>query len=277
MRKLLISGLALIAFAGSARAQDAEDRIVVTGKKAPAGAVVRRQLREIMTTVDGQLARFSEPVCPVVQGLSPESNHAISDRIRETAQEAGAKVAEPNCAPNIIILIAANSDAITAALRKRYPRVFSGVRPGELRRALRDGPVHAWNTVEVRNEDGEPLSGSEGDAPPMLEVRTASRVTEPVQQVTVQSIVVIDAEAAAGKSLEQVAAFAAMRTLAGARPPSDAARADTIMSLFDKNADPPPSMTRLDSLFLEQLYAGPANRRANATIGRVQRDVRTGE
>ena len=125
---LMRTSLSLLAmatiFAGAtAQAQVVEDRpIVVTGKKTTPKKEALRQLRQIVTTVDGQLARFAEPVCPIVLGLSPESGLAVARRIRDIAAEAGAKVAEDRCDPNIVIIIAADADIFTAALRSAFPR-----------------------------------------------------------------------------------------------------------------------------------------------------------
>lgn len=249
-------------FAGStARAQVVEDRpIVVSGQKGSPKAQAQRQIRQIVTAVDGQLARFADPVCPIVIGLSPESNVAVVQRVRLIATEIGAKVGDDKCEPNIVVIIAADADVFTAALRKRFPKMFAYLRPGELRRAKKEGPVHAWNTVEVRNEDGIRADGGEDGDPPSLEVRTASNIVRATQQVTTSSIVVIDDQAALGKSLTQIADYVAMRTLAGARPPRQAGMADTILSLFDKDgAPPPPMLSALDESFIRELYTGDNN------------------
>lgn len=275
--RVALSLVAMLAvFAGApAHAQVVEDRpIVVTGKKVTPKRDALRQLRQIVSTVDGQLARFAEPVCPIVLGLSPESGRAVARRIRDIAAEAGARVAPDRCDPNIVIIIAADADVFTGALRKRFPKMFAGLRAGELRRAKREGPVHAWNTVEVRNEDGMRLEGGEGDDPPTLTVQSASNITLPTQQVTLQSIIVIDDEAAVGKSLTQIADYAAMRTLAGARPPREAGKADTILSLFDKDGDvPPQTLTRLDSSFIKELYFGEGTATARQKASRISRRV----
>lgn len=258
--RIALSLFALLTmFAGTAaHAQVVDDRpIVVTGKKGSSKEDAQRQLRQIVTTIDGQLARFADPVCPMVIGLSPESNAFVAGRIREIAAEVKAKVAADSCNPNIVVIIATDADIFTAALRKRFPKMFAYLRDGELRRAKREGPVHAWNTVEVRNEDNRGAEGGDGEEPPTLEVKSASNIVRSTQQVTVSSIVVIDSDVAVGKSLTQIADFAAMRTLSGARPPRQAGMADTIMSLFDNDGvPPPPGLTALDEAFIRELYFG---------------------
>ncbi|RYE01915.1 MAG: hypothetical protein EOP61_09905 [Sphingomonadales bacterium] len=279
MRTPLFLFAMLAMFAGrAAHAQVVDDRpIVVTGKKGNAREQVQRQLRQIVTTIDGQLARFADPVCPLVIGLSPESRLFVASRIRAISTEIGARVAADRCEPNIVIIIAADADVFTEALRKRFPRMFASLQPGELRRAKREGPVHAWNTVEVRNEDGLGVEGGDGDEPPSLMVQSASNIVRTTQQVTLSSIVVIDDEAAVGKTLTQIADFAAMRTLSGARPPREAGMADTILSLFDKDGAPPPQgLTELDRGFIKELYSGAGNATARQKSRAIARRV-TGE
>ena len=116
--------------------------------------------------------------------------------------------------------------------------------------------------------------GGEGDDPPTLDIHTASRIRMSTQQVTLQSIVVIDDEAAVGKSLTQIADYAAMRTLAGARPPREAGTADTILALFDKDGGSrPQSLTRLDSSFIKELYSGEGTATARQKANRISRRV----
>lgn len=273
--RIALSLIALLAlFAGStASAQVVEDRpIVVTGQRAPSKKDAQRQLRQIVTTIDGQLARFADPICPMVIGLSPESNAFISGRIRDVAAAIKAKVAPAPCNPNIVIIVATDGDMFTEALRKRFPKMFAYLRPGELRRSKREGPVHAWNTVEVRNEENMGAEGGDGDEPPTLGIQSVSNIVRSTQQVTVSSIVVIDSDAAVGKTLIQIADFAVMRTLSGARPPREAGMADTILSLFDNDgAPPPPGLTALDEAFITELYSGEGNATARQKARRIAR------
>ncbi|HWU95388.1 MAG TPA: hypothetical protein VN029_07305, partial [Sphingomonas sp.] len=71
--------LALALLAGPALAQDkpAQEKprndsdIVVVGAKGVPPKAAKRFVRQISSSVDGQLARFAEPVCPIVAGLGP--------------------------------------------------------------------------------------------------------------------------------------------------------------------------------------------------------------
>lgn len=253
-----------------AAAQDVQrdPDITVTGRREIKRSEANRFVRQVMTTVDGQFARFADPVCPVVIGVPEAFGDIVAARFRDVARDAGIKVAGTKCAPNIIIVVAADADKLVRGLRKQAPGLFRGMELSEIRKAMRTGPVHVWSTVETRNEDGMGASASAADggvadspggstlegASTML-VRTASIIELSTQQVTTRSVIVIDDDAALGKSLAQLADYAAMRTLAGARPPRAGAEADTILTLFDPQAVSPPGATLIDRSYLKGLYA----------------------
>ncbi|MEP9360673.1 hypothetical protein [Sphingomonas sp. KR3-1] len=260
--RILLSALALLLAASPALAQTRppekpqdDSNIVVVGAREVPPATAKRFVRQISSSVDGQLARFAEPVCPLVAGLGPDAARAIEARLRAVARDAGAKVGEPGCHPNIALMVAHDADNFVKALRTRFPGFFGNLNTADLRKALREGPVHAWSTIEVRDELGNGAD-SDDDGIQYVGVSQASRITLPTRQVTVKSIVVIDDKAVVGKSVVQIADYVAMRTLAGARPPKDGSNVDSIITLFDKGSTfTDPELTALDQGFLQGLYA----------------------
>jgi hypothetical protein len=240
----------------SARAQD----VVITAQKEVPPAQARHFVRSIASTgVDGQLARFAEPVCPLVMGLPDKYNLDVAQRIRAVATAAGVEVPKDlKCVPNIVVIVAQNGDAFVKELRKKIPTIFVGVSSTQMKRALRDGPVHVWNTVETRNEDGQGMSAELVDIgntqARVLNVKTASMINLSSQQAVVRSVIILEDDALINKTLTQIADYIAMRTLAGARPPREGGDTATILSLFDAGAVPPPELTSLDRSFLEGVY-----------------------
>lgn len=231
-----------------------DDEIVVVGAREVPPRTAKRFVRQISSSVDGQLARFAEPICPIVAGLGPDAARAIEARLRAVAADAGAKVGEPGCRPNIALMVAHDADDFVKALHKRFPGFFGSLSMVKLRKALREGPVHAWSTIEVRDELGNAI-GSDDDGVKYVERFSASAITAGTRQVTVKSIVVIDDKAVVGKSVVQIADYVAMRTLAGARPPRDGGNVDSIITLFDEgSAFTDPELTALDQGFLQGLY-----------------------
>ncbi len=280
--------LALLGAFGSARAQQTPPApqpapgqdIVVTGRPAIAPQQARRFVRDIATPVGNQMPRFRDPVCPAVFGLAQNLDDAIARRIRGLAARSGARVASGKCVPNVVVIVASNADALVKGVRRKLPSLFAGLDTAELRRAMREGPVHVWNTTVVLNENGQAAqvsdSGGGGFAPgtPILEVQSASIIDLPTQVATVQSMIVIDAGALLGKSLMQIADYVTMRTLAAARPPSsNETPGETILTLFDPGATPPPEATLLDTSYLEGLYHSRPTERALTQMGDISRKL----
>jgi hypothetical protein len=281
MRLLSASLLALALAAAPAFAQDRkapekeqdDSNIVVVGAREVPPKEAKRFVRQISSSVDGQLARFAEPICPIVVGLGPDAGKAIEARLRAVALDAGAKVGEPGCRPNIALMVAHDADDFVKALHKRFPGFFGSLDMKNLRKALREGPVHAWSTIEVRDEFGR-AADSDDDGVKYVEMSQASRITLPTQQVTVKWIVVIDDKAVLGKSVVQIADYLAMRTLAGARPPKDGANVDSIITLFDKDTSfTDPELTALDQGFLQGLYKSRPDMNEYKQKGEVARQI----
>ena len=65
----------------------------------------------------GQLARWSDPVCPVAIGLDPAFNAFVVKRVNEIAARAGAPMPDKQpCQPNIEILFTPNPQAFLCLL-----------------------------------------------------------------------------------------------------------------------------------------------------------------
>lgn len=250
-----------------------DDEIVVVGAKEVPPKAAKRFVRQISSSIEGQLARFAEPICPIVAGLGPDAAKAIEARLRAVAADAGAKVGEPGCRPNIALMVAHDADDFVKVLHKRFPGFFGSLSTVKLRKALREGPVHAWSTIEVRDELGNSV-GSDDDGVKYVEMAYASRITMATQQVTVKSIVVIDDKAVVGKSVVQIADYVAMRTLAGARPPRDGSSVDSIITLFDVGTTfTDPELTALDQGFLQGLYKSRPDVNSIKQSGEIARRI----
>jgi hypothetical protein len=258
-----------------------EQDIVVSGQRRIAPAAARHFVHDIATTREDQLARFNQPVCPMVIGLPAQYAGMVVERIRDIARRSGAGAAPAKCRPNLALIVAENADDLVAGLRA-HSTIFAGLDRVEIERAMRKGPVHVWHRDEILNEDGigvgHPTGGESGggsfDTLPTLQVRHASIVDLPTIQAMTGAIIVVDADALIGKTLFQIADYVTMRTLGGARPPAGGT-SDTILTLFDAGAMPPPGATFLDITYLDALYHTEPNTNATMQMTRIaQRIVR---
>jgi hypothetical protein len=260
---------AILALAGTsapALAQEEGQEIVVVGRGEVTEQQAQHYVRAIAQEVGGQMARFDGPVCPVVIGLPDQYAAMVGARIRKVANAARIPVAPADCEGNIVLIVAADADALVKDLRANVPNMFAGMDLQEVRKAMREGPVHVWSSTEVRSEDGLRLtdSGLEtkgNNSAPTLRVHTASVINLPTRQVTMRSIVVIDDQAVLGKSLNQIADYVSMRALAGARPPAGGT-GDTILALFDPAVAAPAGLTYMDAAYLAGLYRTAPNQKS---------------
>lgn len=280
-----VAGSLLLADSAAAQQTPNED-VTVTGQREIRRAEANRFVREVMNTNGGQFARFHEPVCPMIIGIPDQYADVIAARFRKVASEAGVPVAGAKCAPNIIAMVASDADQLVKSMRKRVPGLFRGVDLDDIRKAMREGPVHVWSTVETRNEDdmGGSATAADGGAPAApggpptsgassMSVRKASILEESTKQVTTRSVIVVDDDAVLGKTLTQLADYVAMRTLAGVRPPKAGVKSDTILTLFDAGAVVPPNLTLADASYLKGLYEVRAQAKGLSQASSIARTI----
>jgi hypothetical protein len=261
----------------NATAQDRQDDVVVTARKPIDAQEARHFVHEISAATDGQIARFDAEVCPLVIGFTAEFEKLIVARIRRVAKAVGAEMAKPDCRGNVVLVATDDGAALVQELRASRPDLFAGMQPVEIRRVVADkGPVRSWTATAVVSEDGRrvapPRSGKIRELS-TLEVKTASFINPSSKQIIDASTVVIDSGAIAGKTVIQLADYAAMRALARTRPVEDTGGIGTILTLFD-SATPPQSVTDTDVAYLKALYAMPGNRALNYQVGRIAKGIK---
>ncbi|WP_448663508.1 hypothetical protein ACG3SL_02215 [Sphingomonas sp. CJ20] len=205
---------------------------------------------------DEPMPRFTDPICPGVAGLPAAAAQAIVDQLGLIADSVGLRVGEPGCAPNLLVLAVPDGKAAVRRIERTRPGALNGKQPADIARILAEpGPARAWTSTETRARDGDAPSYAPG-SPPVLAVSTSSRIAAPVRTDIVNAIVVIDRDAVAGRPLDQVAAYVAMRGLGNARP-QDVAGAPSVLTLFTPKGDAgaPATLTAFDRAYLSGLYA----------------------
>jgi len=250
------------------------------GQDSGRDATPRQFVDAITVQTEGQAPRFHEPVCPFSYGLPADYNRVVAARIRELADETGIAVdADEDCTPNLIVMIADDSEEVMAVLRRTRPDIFTGMRSGEVQRAIEGrGPVRSWQSSEVRMAEADFLPESR-DAYLNQDVHLwhgvpASFLRETVRRELRLSVVLFDLAAIDGLSLMQIADHAAMRGLAPTRPAA-AAEGRSILALFGDvgagRATPVAGATNWDEAYLAALY-----RQNGATREGLQRQAIAG-
>jgi len=253
----------------------AGDTVVVTGRTVPNAAKVRALARAITPAVgwDEPLARFTDPVCFGTTGLPRPMLEALGARLADNAVAAGVPLAGDGCRANILLMVVDDGHATLKELLRKKPWLFAGLELSEIRAIIDEpGPAHVWTSSEIRSRDGD-RAFVDTNGVSHLSVPIASRVVLPTRRDILASIILIDRKAVIGRSLNQLADYAAMRTLATVRP-KGATGGDTILTLFDPGtAAPPAAMTGFDRGYLKALYEGAGNLRINTKIGQITREV----
>jgi hypothetical protein len=256
----------------SAPVPAAEQRVGDNGDiivAAPTRKVIGNQVRAATGPVSQNvpIARFQDPVCVAVGGLSSKVASEIAQRMLDDADLAGITLAGDHCRPNTMVLFVDDAHAEVAKMAKSNHRALLGVGFNARRALLKsEGPAFAWRLTEVRTRDGE--TSLPGDGPPTFHVAVASRVVQPVRQDVVTAVLIVERKAVVGKTSRQLADYAALRLFAGARE-LPGGGLDTMLALFGRKAAPPAQLTAFDRGYLRGLYTGGANAFAYTQRGRM--------
>ena len=218
--------LAALAASASAAAQQPppptdQSEIVVTGQKTTKEAI-GKFVRDL-TPVDasGRLGRFEHSVCPRVFGLAPSQQAAVEARIRLVAKAAGIVVSGAKCAPNIVVIVAADKRAVLEELRRHHGDYFGELSGNQIHKLVTDpAPGAAWQL------NGPPMSADGKDIyidPSMgLYVNhtftASSRMAVQAYPQFDAAVVIVERRALDGLTTTQLADYAALRTLTGADP-----------------------------------------------------------
>ena len=264
------------------RATPANSDIVVQGSREE----LRVQLRQILDTSEGQLARFESAFCPKVIGYPADWTGHLEKMIRANAADAGLKVEPVGCRPTGLVIFIDDPQRLIAELRKAMPGLFDGytTRELDLMTAVKR-PAYGWRTVEVVDKNGLVLATAgqiNGEASTARIVRNAnsSRVTSNVRYDILTSFAAIDIGKTPGHTLRQLADYATMNLMLDlSRDASRKAQPESILSLFSAPSPEaaPQQMSAMDKGTLRGLYGLKANNVSAAVQrGRIAKAMKEG-
>ncbi len=124
--------------------------VIITGDRAEFTTKISTYINQITNFDLGDpsrgLARWIDPVCPLVTGLSKQSGEYILGRVSEIAQAAGAPLGDEKCHPNLFIIVTNQPEADLRDLDKRHNQeVFGGADPSIVEGFIaKHRPVKAW-------------------------------------------------------------------------------------------------------------------------------------
>ena len=264
------------------RATPANSDIVVQGSREE----LRVQLRQILDTSEGQLARFESAFCPKVIGFPADWTGHLEKMIRANAADAGLRVEPVGCRPTGLVIFIDDPQRLIAELRKAMPGLFDGytTRELDLMTAVKR-PAYGWRTVEMMDRNGLVLSSVgqiNGEAADAKIVRNAnsSRVTSNVRYDILTSFAAIEIGKTPGHTLRQLADYATMNLMLDlSRDASRKAQPESILSLFSAPSPEaaPQQMSAMDKGTLRGLYGLKANNVSAAVQrGRIAKAMKEG-
>lgn len=274
---------------------DAPGTVVVTGERLTPDEARRRAdafVRAIGAVSSLRpAARWEEPVCPRVLGLSERQTSQVEDRVRAVARAVGVPLAAAPCRGNIVVTFTDDAAGVVRDVAKRSASALAQTTRPE-RDALLAGtdPVRWWYKWGKRGRYGLSLAGS---APPITTSDpgatvpivipvgeddgganmqySSSMISTQAQRVLRSATVVIDVTAVKGVPLDAIASYAALVSLAEIKVREPLPNG-SILSLFTSGRgliEP----TQNDLAFLSSLYRLPLDRDGKAHRGMLVRDI----
>lgn len=289
LRMRTVLTLVCLATAMPIAAQQNAADIVVEGERYPP-----EQAKQISTDIlsdfgvaqtNAPAARWTDPICLRVYGLSDRQTAIVEARIREVAVMVRAPLARGKCTPNAVVSFTADGAQATSVIARRDSSRLREV-PGALRiRYVADAmPARWWYTTGIGGSDGMAASSAgppgvffDGDSSSSasslsgeggtIVTYRSSLVSTQVARSIKNATVIVDAKQTGAASIETLADFAALVLLAEVKPGASSSSI-SVLAAFGGN-DPPKGLTGWDMAFLKALYRIPLDRSANRHRGQL--------
>lgn len=291
LRLLGLSCVALAMLAAPATAQETPrgaddpvdlDDVVVEGQR------LEQVAREFVAEVGAPpyrrgLARWREGICVAAVNLRPAAAQPLIDHISRVGMTLGLTPRDPGCTPNIIIVFTAEADEVSRGMVEARRTAFhSGVGGLDRGRAALEAfqhsgrPVRWWHiSVPINAQTGGPGIRLPGmTAAPYVPgeglVNRGRYVRDDLNKV----VIVVDVDAVAGVSGEQLADYLALIALSQVDPDGQTQGFSTVLNLFS-DPEGTPGLSGWDRAYLDALYDTPSERIRNSDQTRqLLRNVR---
>jgi hypothetical protein len=243
-------------------------------------SISRRTVRSVLAPVEAfnQFARWKQPVCFNVYGLSSIAKYVVERRMKDIAEMVGAPLdREDPCVPNVTIVFTPDPPATlqSIATTRNYLVPWAGMIRSRIKEAL---PIQAWYATVIKNNGRKFLQydGYNDDEPYMVAAsldRFGSGVETELGAVTI----LVDTKAIMGLQLGTLADHFALISLSQSRVSRGCLEVDSIANLPHK--DCPPNVTAQaitlgDVALLTGLYKTPDDRLQNLHAQRIIGNMR---
>ena len=256
--------------------------VTVTGR--PLETLIREFVSEVGEPNNRRgLARWQNQICVGVANLRAEPAQYIVDRVSTVADDVGLTPGQPGCAPNVIIIASDRPAALAEELVRERRRAFrlggTGMDRGSdaLEEFVASGaPVRWWQVSmpidsetggravripgECRGNCDSGVTASPQDYAPIISVFAASRISSQIVDALFRTVVILDVDQVSHVTVQQLADYVAMITLAQIDPEADTSRYASILNVFN-DPDAAPGLTDWDQAYLRGLYDAERRRR----------------
>jgi hypothetical protein len=235
-------------------------------------------------SLDGQYARWKQPVCPHVYGLKPVAAWQIEHRIREVAAMVGAPVdREDPCIPNIGIIFTEDPQASLMSVADKAPLLIEG---GNQKLTVKY-PVQAWYATFIAGGASGKLIDIPWemvtpplDGPPFVRtISSGTRLNTGFTAEMAAATVLVDSKAVTGMNVGELGDYLALMTLAQSGQYGDCMEAASITNLMLQKCpaeNRPHSLSHVDLALLDALYAVPDEPEAlqkQRVVGTIRREL----
>lgn len=237
------------------------------------------------------LARWDRSICVGVANLRTETAQYIVDRVSTVAEDIGLRAGAPGCAANLLVVATADGEAAARALVSEGRRAFrmGGAGMDRGMAALTDfqetdRPVRWWQVaMPIDTESGMRATRLPGDCQsfecnaaigsvmgyaPVLSISSASRLNTQIVDNIFRTVVIVDIDDVSALTVQQLADYIAMVSLAQIDPEADTSRYATILNVFD-DPESAPTLTGWDLAYLAGLYHAKRDEQ-NRAAGRAE-------
>jgi hypothetical protein len=209
------------------------------------------------------LARWNQPICPLVAGIPAGQGEFILRGISQAALAAGARLGPRKCKPNFHVVVTSDPDQLIVLWRKRAPRLFGGESRTAVRRVMdTPRPIRilynaqekcaggGWTATQAAGGGLEQLFDAGGCQ--VKDTRLEFNAVRPISSV----IVLVDFDDVKEMKLGALTDYISMVGLAQVDLDGNWGDAPTVLRLFSNSADAAAQrMSAWDRSFLKALYS----------------------
>jgi hypothetical protein len=231
------------------------------------------------TRMLGQLARWTDGVCPVTMGLSPDMNAFVSARVTAIATEIGGpKAKRSGCKPNVEILFTDDPQALVDKVARKQSAFLGYHEASEAgAMAVVNHPIQAWYLTGIQNDKGQrSIDVPTDNMASALEVSQINGGLQAMEKLSrsapgcpdshfkecrsglfVNVLIVADAKALDGRPIGPVADYIGLLALSQSRSLDGCDALPSILDLLSSGCgdrSKPDSLTDTDVAYLKALY-----------------------